>query len=394
MVAAALVLGSCTSARTETVEAKQAVSATDPASASASQRSSHGSHAASHTQATLQRVPLRQGERFVDVEMPQAYAPEAPSTGTDDYRCFLLNPGIDKDAFVTGIDVVPGRAELVHHVILFRVSPDAVTSTQAHDESERGQGWTCFGGSGLDGAGASLEDAPWIGAWAPGGGEGVMAPDVGIPLERGSRVVMQVHYNLLAGSGDDLSSARLRLAPGTKDLAALETMLLPAPVELPCRREAADEPLCERNSAVADVKKRFGAVTGATADFLKMMCLSSGPSPVQSCSRTITEEATIRAVAGHMHLLGKKITVEVNPGRPDARTVLDIPVWNFDDQSSQPVEKPVKIRPGDELKVTCEHDQALRDVLPAFEGAPERFVLWGEGTTDEMCLGVVLVTRP
>ena len=32
--------------------------------------------------------------------------------------------------------------------------------------------------------------------------------------------------------------------------------------------------------------------------------------------------------------------------------------------------------------------------LPAFDGKPDRYVLWGEGTTDEMCLGIVMVTRP
>jgi hypothetical protein len=31
--------------------------------------------------------------------------------------------------------------------------------------------------------------------------------------------------------------------------------------------------------------------------------------------------------------------------------------------------------------------------LPAFKGQQERYVVWGEGTTDEMCLGIVMVTR-
>ncbi len=44
--------------------------------------------------------------------------------------------------------------------------------------------------------------------------------------------------------------------------------------------------------------------------------------------------------------------------------------------------------------MTCRHDQSLRDVLPAFAGQQERYVVWGEGTTDEMCLGIVLLTRP
>jgi hypothetical protein len=68
-------------------------------------------------------------------------------------------------------------------------------------------------------------------------------------------------------------------------------------------------------------------------------------------------------------------------------------VWDFDDQGSVAVE-PVHLRPGDTVRVTCEHDQSLRDVLPAFAGQEERYVVWGEGTTDEMCLGTLLVTRP
>ena len=94
-----------------------------------------------------------------------------------------------------------------------------------------------------------------------------------------------------------------------------------------------------------------------------------------------------------MHLLGTSIKIEVNAGRPDARTLLNIPVWNFDNQGSRPI-KPARLRPGDTLKVTCHHSQALRDRLPAFQGQPDKYVLWGEGTTDEMCLGILLVTRP
>ena len=44
--------------------------------------------------------------------------------------------------------------------------------------------------------------------------------------------------------------------------------------------------------------------------------------------------------------------------------------------------------------MTCTHVQWLRDKLPSFEGQPDRYVVWGEGTTDEMCLGMLQVTRP
>jgi hypothetical protein len=95
-----------------------------------------------------------------------------------------------------------------------------------------------------------------------------------------------------------------------------------------------------------------------------------------------------------MHLLGRKITIEVNPGTPRARTILDIPMWDFDNQGSRPT-PPIRLQRGDTVKVTCTHSQDLRDRLPAFAGQREdRYVLWGEGTTDEMCLGILLVTRP
>ena len=197
---------------------------------------------------------------------------------------------------------------------------------------------------------------------------------------------------LLEGSAPDTSAAELRLStdPRTK---ALETQLLPAPVELPCRPGRGGD-LCERPKALADVKARFGDGPGSIADWLHLMCGGAPAGPAQSCTREITEPETIRGVAGHMHLLGRKIRIEVDPGTPRARTILDIPVWDFDNQGSHPT-APIRLRRGDSVKVTCTHDQALRDRLPAFaQQRQDRYVVWGEGTTDEMCLGILLVTRP
>ena len=358
-------------------------------------------HATSHasspsaaaTRAAAKDVPLRDGERFQSIRLPAAYTPKAPTgTGTDDYRCFVLDPGFDTDQLVSGVQISPDNAAIVHHVIVSKVEPDQVDTAKALDAKDPGDGYTCFGGAGIAGvAGGNLDDADWVGAWAPGGGERVMADDIGIPLKAGTQLVVQVHYNLLAGSGPDRSTVRLRLseAKGSRRT-PLQTMLLPAPVELPCR-DNRTKGLCNRTVAVADLKKRF-AEEPATADLLHLLCGPLKPGPVQSCTRPVRADATIRAVAGHMHLLGRAITVDVNKGTTKAKRVLDIPMWNFDDQGSIPLEKPVDIGPGDTVTVTCTHDQELRDLLPAFEGTTDRYVAWGEGTTDEMCLGIVLMT--
>ena len=338
-------------------------------------------------------VALRTGESRSKVAMPAAYTPSAPyGKGTDDYRCFLIDPKLAEDKWLTGTTVSPGNPKVVHHVILFQVPPEQIKAAKAKDAEEDGQGWTCFSGTGLA-AFTNLNDAPWIGAWAPGGKESVRKPGFGLKLRAGSQIIMQVHYNLLAGAEPDVSAAQLRLSDGDSDLEELHTMLLPAPVELPCRPAYADGPLCDRDSALVDLAQRFGSESG-TANALYALC---GGTPkagqVQSCTRTIYEPMTIHSVAGHMHLLGREIKIETNPGTPEAKTVLDIPIWDFDDQGARDIE-PVQLDAGDTVKVTCKHVQWLRDELPSFEGQPDRYVVWGEGTTDEMCLGTIQVSRP
>ncbi len=354
--------------------------------------SQHGGHS---TTAPANATPLRKDERLVSLAMPAAYTPKAPTYGTDDYRCFVLDPKLTERTYITGVDVKPGNPEVVHHVILFQVPPDGVAAAEAEDARTPGQGWTCFGGTGLSSGVGQIDQAPWIGAWAPGGGERVLASDVGIPLEPGTRVIMQVHYNLLAGDAPDTSSAVLRVAPGTKQLKPLSTQLLVAPIELPCRPGHDEGRLCDREQAVLDVMGRFGQRAGTTVAGLQLLCGHGAlprPGPVQSCDREVREAGTIRAIAGHMHLLGKEIRIELNPGTPKARTLLRVEPWNFDEQGSVPVDPPAPIGPGDTLRVTCRHDQRMRDLLPDLKQVPERYVVWGEGTTDEMCLGIVLVT--
>ncbi|ABL81420.1 MULTISPECIES: hypothetical protein [unclassified Nocardioides] len=337
-------------------------------------------------------LPLRPGERRMRLAMPAAYTPSAPSgAGTDDYRCFLLDPGLDRDVWLTGSNVLPGNPQVVHHVILFRVPPEKTAEAERLDAGTPGEGWTCFGGTGISGDFTNVDDASWLAAWAPGGDETKVRDGYGVRLDAGSRIVMQVHYNLLQGAAPDTSSTLLRWMRSDRDLTPLHTYLTPAPVEMPCRPDHDDSPLCDRDAAVADVLSRFGAA-GNTNSLLHLLCgTEARPSRTTSCTRYVNRPVTVLGVAGHMHLLGRSLRIEVNPDTPRARTVLDIPTWDFDDQQVRPI-RPVQLVPGDTVRITCRHVQWLRDVLPAFESSREdRYVIWAEGSTDEMCLGMLQV---
>lgn len=335
-------------------------------------------------------APLRQGEEFATLKMPQPYTTKPPNGGTDEYRCFLLDPKITAaDTFLMGTQFAAQNGDVVHHAILYRLDADKVAEARSTDDAAPGEGWGCFGDAGVG-------DADWIGHWAPGTSEVLLDPKLGYPMPAGSALIMQVHYSTLAlgegqAAGPDQSSVRMRLAHGPHK--ALATALFQAPIELPCtaREKGA---LCDRKAAVADVTRRFGGDAEQLTSQLLKFCSGgkAAPGPTQHCDQPIEGPATLYAMAGHMHLLGRAIKVELNPGKPGARTLLDVPEYNFDNQALQPLPKPVTLKKGDVVRVTCTHDAGLRAQLPLLAKLPPRYVVWGEGTQDEMCLGIAVAS--
>jgi mono/diheme cytochrome c family protein len=351
--------------------------------------------------AAPQRPEVRQGETLLNLRMQATYRPSSAPGVTDDYRCFLLDPKQAADSFVTSARIEPGQRKIVHHVILFRVAPSQVPAAKALDAKSHGPGWSCFGGTGLpagDGAGIAdtLNNANWIAAWAPGWGGNRLPDGTGVSLPAGSQIVMQVHYNLLNGRAPDRSRALLTVAPASTGLVPLQTMLLPGPVELACGKGERGK-LCDRNEALFALGRKYGPGATFVPAGLLILCRGSAatpkPSAVSTCDRRITIPTTIYIAAGHMHLLGAAIRLELNPATPDAKVLLDIPRWNFHWQNAYTLARPVQAQPGDVVRVTCRHDVSKR--AHGGHGVPKtpRYVLWGEGTTDEMCLGIIQVTR-
>jgi hypothetical protein len=335
--------------------------------------------------------PLRAGERFVHLSMARPYTPVPRNGGSDEYRCVVIDPRVPDPVFLTGVQFEPQDERIAHHAITYAVPPDGAATVRALDTADDGEGWTCFG---MD---AGVSTASWVDTWTPGGRETLFSGDMGYRLEPGSLLVVQIHYNLLAAGGDppgaDRAGLRLRQTRGTPDTIALDTMPLSAPIELPCA-PGESGPLCDRDAAVADVSERFGDGAGRRADWLLARCGYDAPRPgsTQSCDTRVDAPATVHATRGHMHLLGRSIQVELNPGTPDARTLLDVPAFDFDDQALHVLPRPVRVEPGDVLRTTCTFDAGLRRRLPQLRDLPPRYVVWGEGTADEMCAPLLTVS--
>ena len=340
---------------------------------------------------------------------PKAYSPHAAGGGIDDYHCFLLDPKLKQDEFVTGALIKPQRTGSVHHVILYDAEGAQAAAATQLNAAHGGAGWSCFGGPNLPldinapGALDRLGQPPWIAAWVPGHTTNALPKGTGVLLHRGAKIVMQVHYNLITASSADRSSAQLRLRPATAKLIPLETHLVAAPVELPCP-DGVTGPQCNRQQAVQDEVTKYGAEAAFIPAALLKICsktladfptsVGTGTSIGTSCDRTFDTKQTIYGVAGHMHLRGQDISVVLDPGTAKEQTLLHIPAWVFHWQDVYYLARPVSVGPGDTVRVSCRFDNSTADqpVVGSRQLTP-RYVIWGEGTTDEMCLGMLSVAN-
>jgi hypothetical protein len=288
------------------------------------------------------------------IEMPDRYT---PSLAPDDYRCFPIPWPESRRRYVTGFRARPGDPATVHHVIAFLARPDQAAAYGELDAAEPGPGYTCFGGSG----GPSRE---WIGGWAPGS-QGSDAPvGVGIPIEPGSLIVLQVHYNL--GHG----------VPGP-DRTALDVKLDDA-----VDHDARVLPFTNPQWVFGDEMVIAAGDQDATYTFEADPTLFNGGRPFR-----------IHGAALHMHTLGTRASLTVaRTGGDDCALAIDR--WNFHWQGTYSLTEPKQIDPGDQVRLECHWDNSAAN-QPIIDGIPQppREVRWGEGTADEMCLGVFYISQ-
>jgi len=301
--------------------------------------------------------------------------------GSDDRMlCFSLDPGVDEEKWINAVQVTPGNAEIVHHVLLF-ADPDGQSEALAGSQNY----YDCFGGPQLD-------NVVLLGAWAPGGVPMVTPPDVALDLSAHSRIVMQVHYHphaAVKSTVDSSTSVDLRFASDIP--------------KYPGRLELIG------NLSQGDMKKAGGKGYGLMSDpddkdpkTPAFVIPANAAAHTESMRVLIppaaaASEYRLWGVATHMHYVGTDMKIDVTHADDGSdECLLQTPQWDFNWQrvyyydaalDSLPV-----IRPGDVLNLRCTYDNTMdnafvREALAqqGYESPVE--VPLGETTLDEMCLG-------
>jgi len=247
---------------------------------------------------------------------------------------------------------------------------------------------------------STFVSSPWLSSWAPGRGKDISPVGYGTPFKKGERFVLQVHYNLLAAMGGSIETDQSTIvmetvpAKGTS-IRQLHVELFPAPVELACPAGITG-PLCDRKQSLIDLAARTSSTSAFEATGINALCGQDPYKPVASltsqCDKVMTKSFTIIAAAPHMHLPGRSLKLTLNPGTPSEQTILNDSNYNFDDQSATVLKNPIPVKAGDTIRVECTFDPTLRQKIPQLKSLAPRYVTWGEGSSDEMCLGVIAAT--
>jgi Copper type II ascorbate-dependent monooxygenase, C-terminal domain len=327
-----------------------------------------------------------QGIDAITLHSPM-YTPRAVFGGTDDYHCTLLNPDVTKDSYIISSRFVAGSPE-DHHAILSLVPPSIAAAAERENTAAGGNGWTCFGAPELpDATTLQFDGTEWLSVWAPGHGTDVLPRGTGIKLPAGSLIIMQVHYNRPVRN-----SFVVNTIPASAPVLPLHLQLELAPPDIPCPTGVTG-PLCNRAASIANLGRRFGPQAVATVYGLEMQCGRDPSDPpagdTTSCITQIDRNGYIVRAQAHMHLLGSSFSLVLNPGTPQAKTVLNVPSYNFHYQKAYDLTTPIPVKAGESLQVNCTYDPALAQELPILRKAPPHFVTWGDGSSDEMCLGLV-----
>lgn len=267
--------------------------------------------------------------REPDLVVPMRDRPfEVPASGTVRYQYFVVDPKLTEDKWVSAAEIQPGERSVVHHILVF-----------AKTDAELRR---------FDGEGAFLA------AYVPGFLPQQYPTGMAKLLPAGSKLIFQVHYTPNGKKTADLSRVGLLFA---------------------------DEKSITHVVMTSEARKSRGLVIPPHAENERHEA-DSPKSPV---------EVQLLNLMPHMHVRGKSFRYELVTADGRRETVLDVPRYDFNWQTSYQLAEPLTVSAGSSMHVVAHYDNSANNLN---NPNPNATVRWGEQTWDEMLIGYFDIAVP
>ena len=192
----------------------------------------------------------------------------------------------------------------------------------------------------------------WLSAYVPGQMSTALPPGQAMLIPAGSKFIFQMHYTPIGSAQQDLTKVGLVFAdPAEVTHRALTLISINRKFEIPPH-----DPNFQANAWLENVP----------------------------------ENATLHAIAPHMHLRGKSFRFVLHQDG-EQKVLLDVPKYDFNWQHSYQFSEPLEIRDGMRIECVAHFDNSEGNPVNPDPSQPVR---WGDQTWEEMVVAYFGVTIP
>lgn len=257
------------------------------------------------------------------------------AAGPDLFRNFVLRVPLDRTRYVRAVTIRAGSSRVVHHASL---GVDATRTARRFDAMDEEAGF-----DGMLTGGVQSPPGHFIG-WAPGKSSQVSPPGLAWRLEPGGDLVLQVH-----------------MMPSGKPETVQPSVAFEFTDEAPRERAV----LVRLGSTAIDIPP--GARSHMVEDTFDL------PSDVR-----------VLGISPHAHYLAREITsVATLPGGRQV-SLITIPAWNFRWQDDYRYSTPLVLPASTQIITRVTYNNSTSNPAHPHAHEPNRRVVYGGGTSDEM----------
>lgn len=229
----------------------------------------------------------------VVLKMPKPFT--VPAHGTVEYKYFVLDEPVKEDMWIRAAEMRPGNRAVVHHLILFYVTPE---QARHHDGNALANG---------------------IATFAPGMPPLELPEDLALRVPAGSRLVFQCHYTPNGTEQSDQSEVGIVFADKSK-----------VKHELIVR---------------AGMNHRFKIPPG------------DSNYRVEKTER-INKDSLLYSLTPHMHVRGKSFRFTAHYPDGSEEILLDVPRYDFNWQNIYKLAEPKRLPKGTEIQMVAHYDNS------------------------------------